>query len=169
MMKHGILLSLLISVSVSGFATQPPAKSALTTTTDAMDKEVENSARSCEYDNLGRRQFFVSIIGAASILAFDDASAEEVSNENLSTTSFSVATAAVEAAKPVVDTRAIFDKAAKKVRHELHLYSFAICLLREYIVYRRGLSILIRHLGVAKPGHLQQSFKYVRSCGYGHQ
>lgn len=128
MMKHGILLSLLISVSVSGFATQPPAKSALTTTTDAMNKEAENNSASCEYENLGRRQFFVSIIGAASILAFDDASAEEVSNENLSTTSFSVASAAVEAAKPVVDTRAIFDKAAKKVRHELHLYSFTMSL-----------------------------------------
>ena len=111
MMKHGILLFLLIS-DVSGFAAQPPPTA------------MENSAsESCEHDYSGRRQFFVSIVGAASILAFDDASAEEFSDENhLSTNSFSVASTAVEAAKPVVDTRAIFDKAAKKVRNECFFY-----------------------------------------------
>ena len=81
----------------------------------------ENSAIN-ECQDLGRRQFFASLVGAVSVMALSESASastetllESNNEEAFSATSISMASAASETvAKPTIDTRTIFDKAAKK-------------------------------------------------------
>lgn len=127
-MKYSIFLTftvLLVSYRVSGFASpsaicKPTSRAATCNGAEVTDV---NDTFDCELqEEVGRRQFLSCIVGAASVLALSESAS--ATDEPYSTTSNSLVIAsdtpikkpeikdtAVEAP---IDTRAIFDKAARK-------------------------------------------------------
>lgn len=129
MTKHCILVSLIALLQggdvVSGFATPSNRQNPLNAPRGASESResiteahiVDDSA-TFDLEEVGRRQFLSSIVGAASILALSEtASAVDSSSAYTANNSMSLAsseTSGAGAPKPSVDTRAILDKATKK-------------------------------------------------------